>query len=389
MSVVFQDNIGWVLSHDMFVKSIYGEVYDNNVTYRLEFDPALFKIETPFINKAPIDSDNSLASDNSGNLWFSPKKKRRTNRNGAESTNNSAQQVVNLVANKSSALLNNAKKQGVFNCEPSSSDNLRRNEDARNLSVTFYKENSDEQNKTFHGANNQEFPIIVSHGEKKYVFPPRCMFFNNDISNLNQKLDVLGKFDLLLLDPPWWNKYIRRKKQKSRESSYSMMYDEDLLKLPVASLIAPGALVAVWCTNSETHINTMKNKIFPSWGIECVSKWYWLKVTRSGIPVCNFSEPPNKQPFEQILFAHQLCTPRSFPLPEDGKIVISVPSAIHSHKPPLTEILSAYLPNNAKCLELFARYLLPGWTSWGNEVLKLQTLSLYQSHEISRTGDET
>ncbi|XP_049831927.1 N(6)-adenine-specific methyltransferase METTL4 isoform X3 [Schistocerca gregaria] len=245
---------------------------------------------------------------------------------------------VNLVANKSSVLLNNAKKQGVFNCEPSSSDTLRRNEDARNLSVIFYKENSDEQNKTFHGANNQEFPIIVSHGEKKYVFPPRCMFFNNDISNLNQKLDVLGKFDLLLLDPPWWNKYIRRKKQKSRESSYSMMYDEDLLKLPVASLIAPGALVAVWCTNSETHINTMKNKIFPSWGIECVSKWYWLKVTRSGIPVCNFSEPPNKQPFEQILFAHQLCTPRSFPLPEDGKIVISIPSAIHSHKPPLTEL---------------------------------------------------
>ena len=30
-----------------------------------------------------------------------------------------------------------------------------------------------------------------------------------------------------------------------------------------------------------------------------------------------------------------------------------------------------------KCLEIFARYLLPRWTSWGLEVLKFQHLSLY------------
>jgi hypothetical protein len=32
-------------------------------------------------------------------------------------------------------------------------------------------------------------------------------------------------------------------------------------------------------------------------------------------------------------------------------------------------------------MELFARYLLPGWTSWGCEVLKLQNLSLYIDRE--------
>jgi len=33
------------------------------------------------------------------------------------------------------------------------------------------------------------------------------------------------------------------------------------------------------------------------------------------------------------------------------------------------DILSKYLPKEKQCLELFARNLLPGWTSWGNEVM--------------------
>jgi len=101
----------------------------------------------------------------------------------------------------------------------------------------------------------------------------------------------------------------------------------------------------------------------------------------------------------------------------DGKLVISVPSAVHSHKPPLTgvyfkwkvyydfathtaskvkikillkflEIIKEYLPNEPKCLEIFARYLLPGWTSWGLEILKFQHLSLYEILDESRQADD-
>jgi N6-adenosine-specific RNA methylase IME4 len=32
------------------------------------------------------------------------------------------------------------------------------------------------------------------------------------------------------------------------------------------------------------------------------------------------------------------------------------------------EIFREYLPEDAACIELFARNLLPNWTSWGNEV---------------------
>jgi hypothetical protein len=36
-------------------------------------------------------------------------------------------------------------------------------------------------------------------------------------------------------------------------------------------------------------------------------------------------------------------------------------------------------------MEIFARYLLPDWTSWGLEVLKFQHLSLYSINEMEKT----
>jgi len=53
--------------------------------------------------------------------------------------------------------------------------------------------------------------------------------------------------------------------------------------------------------------------------------------------ICKFSKPPGKQPFERILFGRTSFGEQvaEFKNPEDGKIILSVPSAIHSHKPPL------------------------------------------------------
>lgn len=42
-----------------------------------------------------------------------------------------------------------------------------------------------------------------------------------------------------------------------------------------------------------------------------------------------------------------------------------------------TDVLKPYIRPEAECLELFARNLQPGWTSWGNEVLKFQHISYF------------
>lgn len=50
-----------------------------------------------------------------------------------------------------------------------------------------------------------------------------------------------------------------------------------------------------------------------------------------------------------------------------------------------TDVLRPYISAEAKCLELFARNLQPGWTSWGNEVLKFQHTSYFT---MTHTGDQ-
>jgi N6-adenosine-specific RNA methylase IME4 len=60
--------------------------------------------------------------------------------------------------------------------------------------------------------------------------------------------------------------------------SYKMMYNEDILKIPIQSLLNSTGIVAVWCTNSSSQLKYIVEEIFPSWNIIYKAKWYWLKV---------------------------------------------------------------------------------------------------------------
>lgn len=60
--------------------------------------------------------------------------------------------------------------------------------------------------------------------------------------------------------------------------------------------------------------------------------------------------------------------------------ILQLPTPYHPH--PVCffyfpEILKEYTKPDVECLELFARNLQPGWTSWGNEVLKFQHLDYF------------
>lgn len=213
---------------------------------------------------------------------------------------------------------------------------------------------------------------IQEINKSQFLFPENSEFFCKDICELKLHLKD-RQFDVILLDPPWWNKYIRRKRKKSNDS-YKMLYNSEFKNIPIEDFLKNDGLVVVWCTNSSQNLNELLNEIFPKWGVSLVATWFWVKITQTGAPVCDFSDPPGKQPYEKIIFGSRSL---SLPLPEDGKLVLSIPSAIHSHKPPLTELLKAFLPEKPLCLEIFARYLLPNFTSYGNEVLRLQHVSLF------------
>ncbi|GBP22665.1 Methyltransferase-like protein 4 [Eumeta japonica] len=182
------------------------------------------------------------------------------------------------------------------------------------------------------------------------------------------------QFDLIVADPPWWNKYIRRLKAANSKLSYAMMFNEDIASIPVPELLMPNGIVAVWCTNAPSNVDAVKNLIFPKWGVKYIATWYWIKVTTNLKPLCDFGLGHTKQPYERLMIGTVGVT-RVIP---DTNIIVSIPSALHSHKPPIADLLYPYLKTaKPNTLELFARYLLPNTTSIGYEPLKWQHISLY------------
>ena len=90
-----------------------------------------------------------------------------------------------------------------------------------------------------------------------------------------------SRFDIIILDPPWYNNSVSRLKNK-KNLSYQTM-DKLLVQLPpVGNWLASGGIVGVWCTNNLRKINTVKATIFKRWGVELVAEWIWLKVHYSG-----------------------------------------------------------------------------------------------------------
>lgn len=83
---------------------------------------------------------------------------------------------------------------------------------ARHASIKFYEKTS--ALKTFYGQN-QNLTLHVANG---YVFPPNCQFYCDNVINMKKLGDK--KYDLILLDPPWINTYIKRKKKIKQDEGY-------------------------------------------------------------------------------------------------------------------------------------------------------------------------
>ena len=122
-----------------------------------------------------------------------------------------------------------------------------------------------------------------------------------------------------------------------------------------------------------------------SWNLVILAKWYWLKVTRSGEPITSFQHS-HKKPFEILIIAGRQASPIPRKIFENEHIIVSVPSGINSHKPPLLPIFRqiGMISKNDKCLELFGRYLLPNCVTIGNQCLLFQDIGLFYT-SISHT----
>uniref|UniRef100_A0A3B3Z0K0 Methyltransferase like 4 n=1 Tax=Poecilia mexicana TaxID=48701 RepID=A0A3B3Z0K0_9TELE len=227
--------------------------------------------------------------------------------------------------------------------------------------------------------NSEAWAAVVPLMGEEYIIPHDTAFLLSDFTriqplvqcecNEKKKRKRSGRrFDVIVIDPPWENKSVKRSRR------YSSLPSSQLKRLPVPLLGSPGCLVVTWVTNRPSHLRFVRDELYPHWGVEVVAEWFWVKVTTSGEFVFPL-DSPHKKPYEVLVLGRPLQT-ANVPV-EDKRLIVSVPSALHSQKPSLSEVLKLYVGAEAKCLELFARSLQPGWTSWGNEVLKFQHISYF------------
>ncbi|CAG0918716.1 unnamed protein product [Notodromas monacha] len=182
-----------------------------------------------------------------------------------------------------------------------------------------------------------------------FFLPPKCKFICADWDDFVSIDSSSGPFyNFVVVDPPWMNKSVRRVRKKSR--SYSTMVNYHLLKLCSSRIMAPGCLLAVWCPPVKSQMTWVQDNLLPAWNCKLKGTWYWFKVTQSGEPVKPWSPKmtwENKKSFEVLFIAtygeNDVNIPREH-------VIVSVPSAIHSHKPPLEE----FILDDGKSLEIYS-----------------------------------
>ncbi|KAL2653789.1 hypothetical protein R1flu_021917 [Riccia fluitans] len=256
------------------------------------------------------------------------------------------------------------------------------------------------------------FGCIVEHEEEEevlaecagciFVVPSHCRFLISDVSSIHKLIPerpVCG-YNLILIDPPWENKSVHRK------SLYPTLPNRQLLSLPIQKLVHnEGALLALWLTNREKLHQFVEKELFPAWGVELAASWYWLKVNNSGEMISPLDLQHHK-PYECLLLGYlpgekQEAASKetvqkgavsekgnvSLNTPPNKFVIMSIPGD-HSRKPPIGSLLSQYAPGPSPVngLELFARELTPGWTSWGNEPLRFQNLRYFDRRMEDEVG---
>ena len=116
----------------------------------------------------------------------------------------------------------------------------------------------------------------------------------NDISNIKRQLQKEKKFDLILMDPPWENKHVKRTLKRRKLQSYSSdtidreksnntyeMLENDAIgsQLPIPELLKDNGIVVIYCTNSRKHQRALEQWL-KDWRLKNITKWFWLKVSQ-------------------------------------------------------------------------------------------------------------
>ncbi|KAJ5670139.1 uncharacterized protein N7477_005502 [Penicillium maclennaniae] len=246
----------------------------------------------------------------------------------------------------------------------------------------------------------------------EYIIPPDSQFIlcTIPISEAHPKssfpisgLPSTQSFNLILFDPPWPNRSVRRSGHYNTHP-YELLTQrlQDILhfhaftpeQTPPINPFHPYprsqlALAGIWTTNSEKSRQTAYDSLTNT-GFTIIEEWIWIKTTANGDPVSPVDglwrkpyeilvigqrEPVSVTMSETVLpiASYNSLEPNSC-VPQ-RRVIAAVPD-LHSRKPNLKELFEQLFFTQGgrvqgySALEVFARNLTAGWCAAGNEVLK-------------------
>jgi N6-adenosine-specific RNA methylase IME4 len=253
------------------------------------------------------------------------------------------------------------------------------------------EEHQEPWNSSFYNSNDYALDLTIFENTaqtggpgSRYCFriPPRASLFLSDSTHsdtfrasfreLTEEYVLPRHFDFILLDPPWPSGSAKRK--GNYEQVGGMPYMKKLLEsMDVDNYIEHNGLVGIWITNKESlreHV-LGPGGLFERWNVGLIEEWIWIKTTIRGEPMFSLDSEFRK-PYEVLLLGR--AAPNSWTVMEHApsvkrRVIAAVPD-VHSRKPCLKELIEPLMPDGYTALEIFSRYLVAGWSSWGNEVLK-------------------
>ena len=174
-----------------------------------------------------------------------------------------------------------------------------------------------------------------------------------------------GKFDLILVDPPWLFEQRKWGLATGRSLPYHEMDLPAICRLPVAKLAAENSILAIWVFGAEP---AQTLKVIRAWGFGAANEGLvWVKQARStGRPYPGLGQTTRKDSESLWLARHGNGLSR-----RDKGVgqTIVAPRREHSRKPDEAYRRLERLYGDVRRIELFSRRQRPGWERWGNELL--------------------
>jgi N6-adenosine-specific RNA methylase IME4 len=197
------------------------------------------------------------------------------------------------------------------------------------------------------------------------------------------------KFATILADPPWQfqNRTGKVAPEHRRLARYPTMSLNQIISLPVSNVLAKTAHLYLWVPNALLPDGL---RVMEAWGFRYKTNIVWHKIRKDGGPDGRGVGFYFRNVTEILLFGIRGENARTLAAGRRQVNYVASRKREHSRKPDEQySVIESCSPG--PYLELFARGIRKGWTTWGNQADEnySPTWSTYSNHSRSRDRAES